>query len=62
MEFQPMELRTVKQDVYLGPASISEYKPGIPRLMKSLELSGLLIRILRLKVGMFITSRRLTVR
>ena len=54
---------SIKQDVYLGPASISvNIKPGIPRLMKSLELNGLLIRILRLKVEMFITSRRLIVR
>ena len=54
---------SVKQDVYLGPAGISvNIKLGILRLMKLLELNGLLIRILRLKVGMFITSRRLIVR
>ncbi len=54
---------SVKHDVYLGPVRVSvNIKPGIPRLMKSLELNGLLIRILRLKVEMFITSRRLIVR
>ena len=53
---------SMKQTFILDLQVLVNIKLSIQRLMKSLELNGSLIRILRLRVEMFITFKRLIVR
>ena len=52
----------IKQEVYLGPASIKEYETKHPKTNEIIRTNGLPIRVQRYKAMMFIAFKRPTAR